>query len=160
MSSQSITILGNILPAPSAEALEKIIAVESAAMQREQLHFQTEHVIHAGMYARTVRLKPGTLIVGALIKIPTILVVHGCAIVFAGDQWYRIDDYQVIPASAGRKQIFVALATTEITMMFPTKAMSVSDAEQEFTDEMEKLVSRRDGDDDIIVITGVQSCQG
>lgn len=152
-------VAGNTLPAATPKALENILALESEVMAMPQLHFQTEHLLHAGMYARTVRLAPGTLIVGALIKIPTVLVVHGRARVFAGERWYKIEDYQVLPASAGRKQIFVALSTVEITMLFPSHASSVAEAEAEFTDETEKLVSRHDGADDIVVITGVKRCQ-
>lgn len=154
-----LAIHGNALPSITPESLEKLLAFEQKVMEQPQLHFQTEHVIHAGMYARTVRLAPGTLIVGVLIKVPTILVVHGKALVFAGEKWYRIADYQVIPASANRKQVFFAIEMTELTMIFPSEAETVRQAEDEFTDEVEKLVSRRDGDDDLILITGVKACR-
>lgn len=157
---EALAIHGNALPSATPESLEKLLAFEQKVMEQPQLHFQTEHVLHAGMYARTVRLAPGTLIVGVLIKVPTILIVHGKALVFAGEKWYRIEDYQVVPASANRKQVFVAIETTELTMIFPSNARSVREAEDEFTDEVEKLVSRRDGEDDLVLITGVKPCQG
>ena len=157
--SEPLAILGNTLPAATSEAIGRIMDLEAQVMTMPQLHFVTEHLLHAGMYARTVRLAPGTLIVGVLVKIPTVLVVHGQAKVYAGEQWYDIEDYQVIPASAGRKQIFVAISSIEITMLFPTNASSVAAAEAEFTDELDKLISRRDGDDDLIVITGVPACR-
>ena len=37
--------------------------------------------------------------------------------------------YHVIPASAGRKQVFVAHADTDLTMLFPSHAATVEDAE-------------------------------
>ena len=143
----------NTLPATSSELVEKICAVEKHVRGMEQIVVQTEHVLHAGMYARTVRLDANVLIVGVMIKRPTMLVVMGKAQVFAGDRWYSIDGYNVIPASAGRKQMYVTTAPTEITMLFPTKAKTVEEAEAEFTDEVESLISGNH-ENDLIVITG------
>ena len=143
----------NTLPATTSEYLEKLCAVEQKVREMKQIIVQTEHVLHAGMYARTVRLEANVLIVGVLIKRPTMLVVHGYAQVFAGDRWYSIEGYNVIPASAGRKQMYVTSQPTEITMLFPTKAKTVEEAEAEFTDEAEGLISRK-SDNDLIVITG------
>jgi hypothetical protein len=59
----------------------------------------------------------------------------------------------VIPASAGRKQVFVSRSTVTITMLFPTLARTVEEAEAEFTDEAAGLLSRRQ-DANTVVITG------
>jgi hypothetical protein len=59
----------------------------------------------------------------------------------------------VLPAAAGRKQAFLAQADSHITMIFATAARSVAEAEREFTDEADNLVSRRAGGNRI-VITG------
>lgn len=122
-------------------------------MSVPQVEIPTEHVIHGGMYARTVRLAPETIITGALIKLATMVVVNGHALVFVGDGWTELEGFNVIPASAGRKQLFIAVGPVEITMIFPTKATSVEQAEQEFTDEHAALLSRRQGGD-VITITG------
>jgi len=143
----------NTLPATSIEVMDKVRAVEQRVREMPQIVVQTEHVLHAGMYARTVRLDANVLIVGVLIKCPTMLVVRGRAQVFAGDRWYAIDGYNVIPASAGRKQMYVTTEPTEITMLFPTKARTVAEAEAEFTDETDSLISRT-YDNDLVVITG------
>ena len=143
----------NTMPPTSIEYLEKLCVVEQKVREMKQITVQTEHVLHAGMYARTVRLDANVLIVGVLIKRPTMLVVRGSAWVFAGERWYVINGYNVIPASAGRKQMYVTAAPTEITMMFPTKAKTVEEAEAEFTDEPDNLISRK-SEDDLIVITG------
>lgn len=147
---------GSMLPAAQPDAIQRILAVESEMMKHEQVQLQTEHVLHARLYARTLRLAPRVAIVGVLIKIPTLLVVHGSAAVYDGERWHQIKDYQVIPASAGRKQIFLAEELTEITMIFASKARTVAEAEAEFTDETEKLLSRRQDGNDLVVITGVQ----
>jgi hypothetical protein len=49
----------------------------------------------------------------------------------------------VIQASAGRKQIYVTTEPTEITMVFPSSAKTVEEAEDEFSDESANLLSRR-----------------
>lgn len=150
---------GNMLPAAPAEVVQQIVAIEKKMRGLEQIHPQMEHVLHAGMYARTCRLDAGVAIVSVLIKIPTMLIVHGGAYVHAGDRWYQITGYQSMPASAGRKQIYVTFEPTEITMVFPSKARTVEEAEAEFTDEAHKLLSRRQDNGDIVIVTGVKACQ-
>lgn len=122
-----------------------------------QIELKTEHVLHAGMYARTVRLDARVAIVSVLIKVPTILTVNGKCRVFAGETWRDFDGYHVMPANAGRKMIYITFAPTEITMVFPSRAKTVEEAEREFTDEHEGLLSRQCSDD-VVTITGVQSC--
>jgi hypothetical protein len=100
------------------------------------------------------------VIASVLIKIPTMLIVHGGAYVFAGDRWYQIVGYQAMPAAAGRKQVYVTFEPTEITMVFPSEAETVEEAEMEFTDEADQLLSRRQDNGDIVIVTGVKACQG
>jgi hypothetical protein len=155
-----MVVTGSMLPASTEEVTAQIVAIEKKMRGMEQIHPQMEHVLHAGMYARTCRLEAGVVIVSVLIKIPTMLTVHGGAYVFAGDRWYQISGYQCMPASAGRKQVYVTFEPTEITMMFPSRAQSVEEAEAEFTDEADALLSRRQDNGDIVIVTGVKACQG
>jgi hypothetical protein len=133
-----------ILPATHAATVQALSRVQDEMLKLPQAEIPTEHVIHGGMYARTVRLPQDAVISGALIKVPTMLTVNGHAMVFVGDGWTELYGYNVFPASAGRKQLFVALGPVEITMVFPTKATTVDEAEREFTDEFELLQTRRD----------------
>ncbi len=153
----SLGIPGNVLPPAPAEVIEQIAAIERRMREMPQIHPQMEHVLHAGMYARSCRLPAGVAIVSVLIKIPTMLIVHGGAHVFAGDRWYRIEGYQSMPASAGRKQIYVTFEPTEMTMVFPSTAETVEEAEAEFTDEAAGLLSRRQDNGDIVIVTGVKA---
>jgi hypothetical protein len=146
------------VPAIGGEALEKIAHVEAKIRQMPQIDPPMEHVLHGGMYARTCRLNAGVAIVSVLIKIPTVIVVHGRARVYAGDGWFDVDGFHVIPASAHRKMVYVTLAPTEITMLFPTRARTVEEAEREFTDEHAGLLSNRQ-DNAVTTITGVEPCQ-
>jgi hypothetical protein len=74
--------------------------------------------------------------------------------VTVGDQTRELAGYHVIAASKGRKQAFFALEDTHLTMLFPTRASSIEEAEREFTDEFDRLMSRRN--DNRAVITGEQ----
>lgn len=159
-----IAIPGNVLPPTAPEVIELIAEIERRMRERPQIHPPMEHVLHAGMYARTCRLDAGVAIVSVLIKIPTLLIVCGAAHVFAGDRWYQIEGYQCMAAAAGRKQIYVTERPTEITMVFPSQAGTVEEAESEFTDEAEALLSRRQGEtgnggSNITIVTGVNACQ-
>lgn len=141
------------IAAASSDALVKLRAAEMVLSQMPQVDLATEHVLHAGMYARTIRLDAGVVITGALIKIPTLLVFNGVADVLVGEQWLEIKGYGVIPAPAGRKQAFITRSELDLTMIFPTQAKTVEEAENEFTDEAPLLMSRR-STSDVVLITG------
>lgn len=143
------------IPAMTAFAIDKVRQLEELAMDRPQTPLMTAHVLHGGMYARTISLPAGTMITGALVKVATMLIVEGDAIVYVGDaEPIRLQGYNVLPASAGRKQAFVAIEATNITMLLPTAAKTIEEAECQFTDEAHLLVSRRDVGSNHILITG------
>ena len=148
-----LTIPLATLPATPADVLEKIGAFEKAATGHEPVEVPTDHLIHAGMYVRTVIVPQDMVLTGALMKRATIVIVVGSAAVLAGDEWLELEGYNVIPASAGRKQVFVSRSPLIITMLFPTQAKTVEDAEAEFTDEAAGLLSRRQNSNRV-VITG------
>lgn len=77
------------------------------------------------------------------VKIPTLVIISGSCAVIVGKKWEFVEEYNVIPASAGRIQAYVTFTETAITMLFPTEAKTVAEAEAEFTDEAEDLLSRR-----------------
>ena len=157
--SQALTVKSEALPATPPEIIEKIIQIESRMRPNEHtLQADTEHVLHAGMYARTIRVAAMMAFTSVVVKIPTMLIVNGECCVLAGDRWHQLEGYNIIPASAGRKQIYVTLGPTEITMIFPTDAKTVEEAEAEFTDEAESLLTRRQSGD-LVTITGENPCQ-
>ncbi|CAB4131918.1 hypothetical protein UFOVP137_32 [uncultured Caudovirales phage] len=142
------------ITAMSTIALEKVRALEAFAENVPQIDVETHHAIHGGMYARTIKLPAGCVLTGAFIKVPTMLVVHGACTVYVGDETVHLDGHQVIAASAGRKQAFVSHEDTDLTMIFATSAQSVEQAEDEFTDEGSKLMSRKPWAMNVITITG------
>lgn len=147
------------LPAMTAAAVDKARQLETALWNAPHSPLKTHHVLHGGVYSRTIWLPEGAVITGALIKVPTTLTIDGDVLVFIGDDTIRLQGYNVIPASAGRKQAFIAHADTHMTMSFATGARTVQEAEEEFTDEAHLLLSRRQPEQDVVIITGERACQ-
>lgn len=130
---------------PMSEAnLSKVREVEKFLLDKPQIEIKTSHEFHAGLYSRTIMIPAGVLITGALIKIETLLILSGDATIVINGVSSRISGYGVIPASAGRKQIFMAHEDTYLTMVFKTSARTIEEAEAEFTDEADMLGSRRE----------------
>jgi hypothetical protein len=119
-----------------------------------QVEIVTEHLIHGGMYARTIRLQPETKMLGSLVQRATVLIVHGDCSVLIGDRRVELTGFNVIPGCAGRKQLFWTHGFVEMTMIFPTSAQTVTEAEDEAFAEADQLISRKDGSRDTVTITG------
>jgi hypothetical protein len=134
--------------------IQPVRELEKLSLQYPQADIATQHLIHAGMYARTILVKKNTVITGALIKIPTILIINGSVVVTLGDDVIELVGYHVLPASKHRKQAFLTKEDTYMTMIFTTSAKGIRDAEEEFTDEVDILISRKNGASNIEVITG------
>lgn len=131
------------LPAMAEADIGKVRALEQAIAAGPQIDIPITHTLHAGVYARTARVPAGAMITGALIKIPTVLVINGDATIFIGEGSIRLAGHHVLSAQAGRKQVFLAHAETYLTMVFPTHAATVEEAEAEFTDEVDLLQTRK-----------------
>jgi hypothetical protein len=141
------------LPATTPEMVAALNELEARVTGQEPVDVPTEHVIHAGVYARTIAMPADMVLIGVTIKRATLVIVTGSAAVLVGREWMRLEGYNVIPGSAGRKQVFVSYSPVIITMLFPTQAKTVEEAEAEFTDEGDRLLSRRQ-DANRVVITG------
>ena len=138
----------NVIPPMTPAAIMRVRNLEDMQLAlNPRGNLPIQHDLHAGMYARTVMVPKGLQITGALIKIPTILVVSGDCFVTLGDDVRRIRGYMVLRAAAGRKQAFSARADTYLTMIFPTMAQTVDAAERAFTDEFDRLANRRNEGD-------------
>lgn len=150
----SLTVNEKRITTMGESAVETVRKFESLMAERPQEEIGTEHVIHGGMYARTVLVPAGVVITGTEIKLATMLILQGDALANTDDGAIELHGYNVIPASTGRKQAFVALTDTWLTMIFPTSAQTVEQAEDEFTDEAHLLFTRRGIGKQSIVITG------
>lgn len=138
----------------SPTTIDKVRRFEARVAADPQVVLTTKHDIHAGMYARTLFIPSGVRITGALLKVATMLIVWGEVYIYTGeDEPLHVVGHEVIHAAAGRKQIIAAVSGTHLTMLFPTKATTVKDAEREFTDEGDILLSRLDPATNLIRIT-------
>jgi hypothetical protein len=131
------------VPAMNPGQIEAVENLENALSKVPQVEVETSHVFHAGMYCRTVHMKKFVTFTGALIKIPTVVIISGDVSMYMGTGLVRLSGYNVLKGDAGRKQAFFCHEDTSITMLFATNATTVEEAEAEFTDEGDKLVSRR-----------------
>lgn len=142
-----------VVPAMSRAAIAQVEAIDEVVRSVPQVGIATQHVLHAGVYTRTICIPAGTILTGALIKIATTLTVCGHVVVLIGeDEAVEINGYRVLAASAGRKQAYIAYADTWLSMAFRTDARTVEEAEEQFTDEADKLFSRRGANE--VTITG------
>lgn len=137
-------VKANDIPSMSEDAVSKVCEFEDSVLKEPQTQIETSHTFHAGMYARSITLPANTVLTGALIKIPTLIIVEGEVQIYTGEKLINLIGYNVLKADAFRKQIFIAKTDTNITMIFPTKTTIVETAEEEFTDEASRLMSRKE----------------
>lgn len=143
------------IPAMTEMAIDNVRQLQALELERPQVEIPTSHIFHAGVYARTIMIPAGVRLVGALIKIATVLIVNGDFTVYIGEEVVEKHGYHVFVASAGTKRAFVAHTDTYMTMIFATDVKNVDEAEMTFTDEFELLASRHhSGDVNYIVVTG------
>lgn len=147
-----------IVQAPAIRAMslaqiDKVTRAQTFLATLPQQHIATRHTIHGGLYTRTITIPKGVVITGVLIKIPTTLIFNGHAHINTGETGVELRGYHILPASAGRKQVIIAHEDTDLTMVFPTDAKTVEEAEAQFTDEFDLLMSHNSSDD-TITITG------
>lgn len=131
------------LPAMTDEAVDQSRRAEARMLGMPQVNLPVSHALHAGMYHRTITIPAGVAITGALIRVPTLLIVDGDCEVFTGNEVATLEGHNVMQCQPHRKQVFLAHSDTHLTMIFPTLAATVEEAENEFTDEAARLQSRQ-----------------
>ena len=150
----NLTLTTGYIPATSEKALAKVKTLETEVLKLPQLELCHYHILHGGMYARTIRLAAGSVMTGKLIKVATLLIISGDVRVSTEDGYTDFIGYNILAGSANRQGAFAAITDCDMTMIFPTKAKTIKEAEEEFTDEAHLLVSRRDGAYNPTMITG------
>jgi hypothetical protein len=118
-------------------------AAEYIGTLPNQVCLETEHIINDGVYYRTLFIPAGHVAAGVKITIDTTIIVSGHIKLFIGDRIEELTGYNVITAKGNRRQVGFAIEDTYMTMCFPTSAKTVEEAEEEFTDEVDKLMTRR-----------------
>lgn len=144
--------LTSVLTSASPAVLDRLDRAHAMISSLPQVEVVTEHLLHGGMYARTIRREPGIVAVGSLILRATILVVNGPCSMMSGDRRIDLTGYNVLPGLPGRKSFSLTHGPVEMTMIFPTSAKTVEEAENEIFAEADQLMSRNSGGKDKIVI--------
>jgi len=134
----------NTIPSATDDEIAKVKNLGSYIAALPQVKLETLHTLHDGVYTRSVMTPAGVLGVGVLIKIPTTLIISGDATAIMGDRTERITGHHVVTAGAHRQQAFYAHDDTWVTMIFATDARTIEEAEEQFTDEVGLLMSRRE----------------
>lgn len=119
------------------------------AMDLPQVNLPVEHFIYEGVYYRTVRVPKDVVIVGAILNIPTTVIISGNCVMGIGNTSVNLKGYHVFKGSKYRQQVFRALEETCITMIFRTDAKTVEDAEKEMTGEWNLLQNNINGDNNL-----------
>jgi hypothetical protein len=138
----------------SEVTIANVRRLEAFVGQLPQTLIPTSHLIHAGMYSRTIMVPAGVTIVGSLMKIPTLLILSGDFVIYIDNEPIELHGYNVFSGNANRKQAGYAIGDTYVTMVFPTSAKTVEEAEEEFTDETHLLFSRNEDAINHVTITG------
>lgn len=150
----NLTTSQNHIRAMTPQAVDKVRELETRLLADSQVLIPTDHILHAGMYARTIVVPAGVALTGALLKIATLLIISGDMILYVDGAPHRLTGYNVFAGSAHRKQAGLAVTDTAVTMIFKTDVKTVAEAEEEFTDEAHMLWSRIDGAINNIIFTG------
>lgn len=150
----SVRTLNRKISASSEKAVHNVKMLEEILKDTPQAEIKTQHIIHGGMYSRTIKIPPHVILIGAMIKLPTLLIMYGDVVVYANDEGAHYSGYNAFAASAHRKQAFVTLSDVYLTMVFPTTAKTVEEAEKQFTDEIELLLSHKQDYNNVTIITG------
>lgn len=150
----NLTTSKNHIRAMTPQAVDKVRELETRLLADSQVLIPTDHILHAGMYARTIVVPAGVALTGALLKIATLLIISGDMILYVDGAPHRLTGYNVFAGSAHRKQAGLAVTDTAVTMIFKTDVKTVAEAEEEFTDEAHMLWSRLDGAINNIIFTG------
>lgn len=137
----------------TTENLAQMKRVYENLIQLEQVPIATAHLLHGGMYVRTIRLDAGIVMLGSRIKRPTVLIVHGATVVISGDAQIELAGYNVLPGSVGRQNLFLTQSQLDMTMIFATNARTVGEAENEVFADADLLSSRSDSSRDSITVT-------
>lgn len=133
------------------EGIDKVRQFQEMLAQMPQEQIPLHHLIHGRMYARTVFIKAGTILVGAETNLDNICIIHGDATVSTDQGVFRLTGFNILPALKGHKRVVVTHADTYWTTLVHTDKQTVQEAEDEMTNESHLLLSRKQ-------ITGETEC--
>lgn len=122
---------------------ERVRQLEQHLLGLPQVDLQTGHLVHGGMYARTIMVPAGTMLTGALTNQDNVCVVHGDITVTTDTGTRHLVGFNVLPACAGSKRAGIAHADTWWTTLWTTDLTDITEIENVLTDEADQLQTRR-----------------
>ncbi len=125
---------------PSPESVRKL---EAVLLDLPQVDLSTSHLVHGGMYARTIYIPAGTVLTGALTNCDNICVMCGDITVTTDEGPQRLVGFNVLPAKAGAKRAGITHEGTWWTTLFVTDKTDIAEAEAQMTSEADQLQTRR-----------------
>ena len=125
---------------PSIKAVQ---ALTAHLLKFPQIDAQTTHLIHGGMYARTIFIPAGSVLTGATTNLNNICIVSGDITVTTDKGMKRLIGYTLIPANSGYKRAGFAHADTYWTTLFATELTDVREIEDVITDDSDQIQTRR-----------------
>lgn len=130
---------------PATKETEKICGEIFSYFKENNIDydFQYEDFIHDGVYVRSMFIPAGMIVLGTLLKKPTTLIIMGDCWVSNGDKAVRSQGFATLKGSPKRRSIFKAVSDTYLTMIAKVDAKTTKEAEEELTDELDILASRR-----------------
>jgi hypothetical protein len=123
--------------------IETVRALESMLLQLPQVNIETQHMLHAGMYARTIFIPAGVMATGANLSLDSVGILFGDITVTTDEGTQRLTGFNVLSASKGHKRAGIANSDTWWTTVFRTDATTVDEAEKSITSESDMLLSRK-----------------
>lgn len=125
--------------------LEKVRELEQHLQTLPQVDVQTTHLIHGGMYARTIFVPAGCVLTGTKTNVENVCIVSGDITVTTDAGLKRMIGYSIIPANAGFKRAGFAHSDTYWTTLIPTSLTDITAIEDFMTDESDMLLTRSVG---------------
>jgi Fe-S-cluster-containing hydrogenase component 2 len=124
---------------------ELVSRFEDVAISMPQVHIETTHLLHGGMYARTIRIPANTMLTGTMTSCDNICIVDGDITVTTDYGPKRLTGFNVLPATSGARRAGVTHSETHWTTIIPTCAGTVEQAEADLTAEPQRLQTNRTG---------------
>lgn len=126
----------SVIPIDAVRALERELALFP------QVDLSTTHLVHGGMYARTIFIPAGVALTGALTEMDNICVMYGDITVTTDEGTQRLTGFNVLPAKLGAKRAGVTHADTWWTTIIPTELADIASIEEAMTTEADRLQTR------------------
>jgi hypothetical protein len=133
-------------------AHSKIARLEQSMRDLPQVDMQTTHALSGGVYARTVFIPAGCVVVGATHRKDHICIIDGDVETILDGQNRRIEGRVVINGQAGVKRAVYAHSDTLWTTVCATGLRDIAEIEAELVEEPEMLQTR------LMIETGSAPC--